>query len=110
MVTYAAPAVADPLPPPPFAIISEVTTMNPLAQAGHILEKRMNEVRCALPDARVFGNLSVPGAEVCLTPDGVVRVCLGARVSLRGDWHASSASIFVTDRPAQRSCPKVAHD
>lgn len=93
----AAPAHADE-PVPSFLEAGVIRPVNPFAELGRSLDRTLMDVRCALPDARLYGTLGSPGAEVCLSPDGAVRICLGARVPM-GNLAGTTGSLFVTDRP-----------
>jgi hypothetical protein len=66
------------------------------------LEQRLEDLRCLIPDGRVYGSLRRPGAEICIHPDAGLSLCATAQVSWSGN--GSSAAIELSNRPSL--CPR----
>jgi hypothetical protein len=104
MLGFAAPAAAEPvslvLPIEAWSQDSadRAHPYNQWSVAMHTIEHRLDELRCLLPDGRVFGSFRKPGAEVCFA-EGAVRLCATAQFSWSGQ--VSSASIEIS--PSQPS-------
>ena len=81
-------------------IVPPAYRLNPWQTMLLLARKRLQDIRCSLPQASLQGPLQHPKAEFCYHRNGL-RICVSSRVSTRnGDV---SGGLFVTNRPGE--CP-----